>query len=162
MDTFVRLNPEDESPEGLLDPENQVSEPWGENEGGRCDKCGASGRTLHECESCAEEADPGCENCGGEVRYEAECPACKGSGRIDPDETRDGVSVFPDADGLYRYMLRRDADLRGSVLVRLEGEPTGEDDFDADEGAVLVRPRRIVASEPIDWDRVEEIREELA
>ena len=158
----MRLHPEDQDPERLLDPDEQVSEPWGENEGGRCDKCDGSGRTVHRCQSCAEEADPGCENCGGEVRYEDDCPACKGSGRLDPGEKRDGVSVFPDADGLYRYMVRRDADLAGSLIVRLEGEPTGEDDFDADEGAVLVRPTRIVCSEQVDWDRVEEIRAELA
>jgi hypothetical protein len=75
--------------------------------------------------------------------YEEECPACEGSGEID-DSERDGVSVFPDEEGLYRYMRRRDADLDGSLLVELEGEPSEDEDFDADEGALLIHPTRIV------------------
>jgi hypothetical protein len=51
--------------------------------------------------------------------------------------------VFPEEDGLYRYMLRRDADIENALLVELEGEPSGDEDFDADEGALLIRPRRI-------------------
>ena len=112
---------------------------------------------LHECESCKETVDEACPSCRGAVRYEGTCPACKGSGEIDETE-REGVSVFPDVDGLYRYMVKRDADLRGSLLVELEGEPADDEDFDADEGAVLVRPRRIVGREPVDWERVERLR----
>jgi hypothetical protein len=79
----------------------------------------------------------------GEVRYIGECPACEDSGEID-DSCRDGVSVFPDEDGLYHYILRRRGTLGGAVLVELEGEPTDDEDFDADEGALLARPTRIV------------------
>ena len=61
---WYRLHPEDEDPRRLLDPSEQYSEPWGE-----------------------DDAPP-----------------------------RDGVSVFPDEDALYRYMLDRDADVSGSVL----------------------------------------------
>ena len=74
------------------------------------------------------------------------------------DAQRNGVSVFPDEDGLYRYMLKREADLDGSKLVELEGEPSADEDFDADEGAVLVKPSRIVDVREPDLDRVEALR----
>lgn len=125
MTTWYRVHPANEDPERLLDPERQKSEPWGGTVYGRCEKCGGGGKTDHE---------------DGGVR---ECPACEGSGEID-DSERDGVSVFPDLDSLFRYMKKRDADLADSRIVCLEGEESDDRDFDADEGAVLVRPRRIV------------------
>jgi RecJ-like exonuclease len=162
METYYRVEPGDRDPEDLLDPENQETEPWSGTVQGRCDKCGGSGETEHECESCSDDdADPNCPACGGKVRYMDECPACEGSGRID-DSKRDGVSVFPDEDGLYRYMLKRDADLdERCQLVKLEGEESSDEDFDADEGALLVKPSRIIESGKPDWDRIEELREEL-
>ena len=162
METYFRVEPGDRDPEQLLDPENQQTEPWSGTVRGRCDKCGGSGETEHECESCsAGEPDPACPSCHGRVRYRAECPACEGSGEID-DSAREGISVFPDEDGLYRYMLRRDADLDEQCqLVELEGEQSEDEDFDADEGALLVHPRRIVATRPLDWDRIDAIRAEL-
>jgi len=144
LQRYFRLHPVDEDPERLLDPASQESKPWHGTIYGRCDKCGGVGRTEHECESCSVgQPDPGCPACGGRVRFVAECPACGGSGQVD-DSARDGVSVFPDEDGLYRYMVRRGADFGGACLVELEGEPTGDDDFDADEGALLIRPTRVV------------------
>ena len=116
---------------------------------------------MHECESCVHgRPQPDCPACGGEVRYRADCPACQGSGRVD-DSQRDGVSVFPNEDGLYRYMLRHDADLAGAKLVVLRGEPSGDEDFDADEGAVLVRPSSIVDTRAPNRRRIEELRREL-
>ncbi len=94
---------------------------------------------------------------GGEGRYLAECPACQGSGQID-DSQRDGVSVFPDEDGLYRYMIGRDGDVRDARLVVLEGEPSGDEDFDADEGAVLIRPTRVIEVRAPDLQRLDELR----
>jgi hypothetical protein len=129
--TFVRLHQEDDDPERLLDPERQRSEPWEGTIYGRCDKCRGSGETRHE--------DGRCE----------ECPACEGSGEID-DSEREGVSVFRDEESLYGYMVRRDADLSGSIVVELEGEESDDRDFDADEGALLVHPSRIVDRRPID------------
>ncbi len=162
METYYRVEPGDRDPEDLLDPENHQSEPWSGTVRGRCDKCGGSGETEHECESCkAGGADPNCPSCKGELRYVDTCPACEGSGEID-DSSREGVSVFPDEDGLYRYMIKRDADLdHNCQLVKLEGEQSQDEDFDADEGALLVRPRRIVESGELDWGRVERIRREL-
>ena len=158
MRSYFRLNRADDPPERLLDPDNQTSEPWGGTIYGRCDKCGGTGETEHECRSCTPtSADPGCPACHGEIRYMAECPACEGSGEID-DSSRDGVSVFPDLDGLYRYMAARGADVDGSRLVELEGEPTGDEDFDADEGALLVKPTRIVAVGEPDFERIQALR----
>ena len=163
METYYRVEPGDRDPEALLDPENQETEPWSGTVRGKCDKCGGDGETEHECESCKEDGpDSSCPACGGEVRYMDECPACEGSGEID-DSARDGVSVFPDEDGLYRYMIKRDADLNDNCqLVKLEGEQTQDEDFDADEGALLIRPRRVLESGKLDWDRVDELRRELA
>ena len=162
METYYRVEPGDRDPEDLLDPDNQETEPWSGTVRGKCDKCGGSGETEHECESCKDGTpDPNCPACGGEVRYTDECPACEGSGEID-DSARDGVSVFPDEDGLYRYMLKRDADLDDRCqLVELEGEESQDEDFDADEGALLVRPSKILDRGKLDWDRIDELREEL-
>src|SRR3954454_13342382 len=146
---YFRLHPENQDPQVLMEPENQVSRPWGGADHGPCDKCGGTGRTMFECASCSQRADPGCRHCGGEVEFEGECPTCKGTGEI-TDSQRRGVSVFPSADGLYRYMLRRDSDMSGSVLVELEGTESDDVDFDADEGALLVYPTRIVRTCPVD------------
>ena len=161
MRTYVRVDPPNEDPERLLDPDQQQSEPWSGTVYGRCDKCGGEGVTEHECESCkAGSADPSCPSCRGSVTWRGECPTCEGSGEID-DSSRDGVSVFPDEDGLYRYMLKRDADLDGCRLVELEGEQSPDEDFDADEGALLIRPTRVVDTRELDRERLEQIQGEL-
>jgi len=160
--TYFRLHPSDEDPGDLLGPDNQRSKPWGGADHGPCDKCGQTGRTTYRCESCkADAADPQCAFCSGRVEFEGECPTCKGSGEIS-DSERDGVSVFPDADALYRYMLRRDADMDGQTLVELEGRKADDVDFDADEGALLVHPTRIVRSARIDEGRIGELRRDVA
>ena len=162
MERYVRLHPAGGDPEDLLDPEKQQTEPWGGTIYGRCDKCGGSGQTDHECESCKESGPrEDCPSCGGQVSYSGECPACEGSGEID-DSSREGVSVFPDEDGLYRYMLKRDAEFDGSRLVELEGTPSEDEDFDADEGALLVEPEEIVDVRDVDRERIDVLREHAA
>jgi hypothetical protein len=162
MRTFFRIHPASEDPERLLDPERQQSEAWTPQRLGPCDKCGGSGETVHECESCnANAPDPSCPACHGELRYRDTCPACGGSGEID-ETTRDGVSVFPTEEGLYRYAVKRDAHLDDAVIVELEGAPATAEDFDADHGALLVRPTRIVARRPVDRDRIEAVARELS
>ena len=64
------------------------------------------------------------------------------------------MSVFPDEDGLYRYMVGRGADFEGCLVVELEGHESEDEDFDADEGALLVIPTRIVDTRPVDGNRL--------
>ena len=123
---------------------------------GRCDKCEGEGETWHDCASCEENGpDESCPSCGGERRYRDECPACEGSGYI-TDAQRRGVSVFPDEEGLYRYMVDRGADFGDCIVIELEGHESEDEDFDADEGALLVIPTAIVDTRPVDEDRLRE------
>ena len=75
------------------------------------------------------------------------CPSCEGDGQITRVE-RAGVSSFPTAVGLRRYLRERDVRLSGDVFLEMEGELSEDRDLDADEGAILVCPRRIVARLP--------------
>src|SRR5215211_4398763 len=134
MATYFRLHPEHEDPQELLEPENQISKPWGGVDHGPCDKCRATGR-------CTFRRDG--------RQYEDECPTCKGTGEITEPQRR-GVSVFRDPDTLYSYMLRRDTDMEDSKLVELEGTESDDVDYDADEGALLVFPTRIVRVVDVD------------
>jgi hypothetical protein len=103
----------------------------------------------HRCLSCIEaaEPDPNCVACGGRVEWVGTCPSCEGTGVITRVK-RAGISSFPTAAGLYRYLHERDADLTGDVFVEMEGTLSSDRDMDADEGAILVFPRRIVGRRP--------------
>lgn len=158
--TYFHCCSADADPQRLLDPERQFSEPWGASEdGSRCEKCGGEGVAPYECRSCLEVgAASACPACQGRVRFSETCPTCLGSGEI-TDTRRRGIAVFPTREGLYRYMAERDADVEGSVVVELEGELGEERDFDADSGALLICPRRIVAAQPVDVELVAAIRD---
>jgi hypothetical protein len=160
--TYFHCHPEGEDPGVLLDPDNQVSEPWGEPEHGPCDKCGGSGNTVYECFSCMEAgADPDCPACQGRVRFEQACPTCQGSGEIHRTR-RHGVAVFPSRAGLYRYLAwKNDAGVEGKVVVELAGKLSDDCDLDADHGALLVFPDRLVSVEPLDPEAVASIRERV-
>lgn len=54
-------------------------------------------------------------------------------------------------------MLRRDADMEGSIVVQVEGEESDDVDFDADEGALLVFPTRVVGTAPLDRERIAQL-----
>jgi hypothetical protein len=133
----------------LLDPSNQVSRPWGDDGRGSCEKCSGEGRVEHRCLSCLElgQPDPGCVACGGRLEWVDTCPSCEGDGLITRIE-RAGVSSFPTAAGLRRYLRERDADLSGDVIIEMRGELSEDRDLDADEGAILVFPKRIVGVSP--------------
>jgi hypothetical protein len=90
------------------------------------------------------EPDPDCVACCGKARWKDTCPSCEGTGEITRVE-RSGISSFPTLPGLIRYLHERDADLSGDVFVELEGELSDDRDLDADEGAILIMPSRIVA-----------------
>jgi hypothetical protein len=147
-------HPADEDPSKLLDPSNQVSTPWGDDDGrGPCEKCSGDGHVNHRCLSCIEagQPDPNCVACGGRVEWLGTCPSCEGTGTI-TRVTRAGISSFPTVAGLRRYLRERDADLSGDVLVEMEGTLSADRDLDADEGAILVFPRRILRRLPASTD----------
>jgi hypothetical protein len=144
--SYYRLWPDDENPEQLLDPSNQLSTPWGEPNHGPCDKCGGSGQTDHRCRSCVERgAEQDCPACQGRVEFRAVCPACEGDGVIDRT-VRDGVSVFPTVEGLCAYVAERGRDPDECAIIELVGELSPDTDLDADAGALLIRPTRVVGA----------------
>lgn len=153
-----RMNPTSEEPGRLLSEDGQWTEPWGSSEDGtRCDKCDGDGRTAHECWSCLlTGARPSCPVCSGRVRWEDDCPVCRGSGRVD-GKPRHGVSVFPTSEGLYHYMLMKEADLAACVIVELDARPAEDVDFDADQGAMLVIPTEILGCAGVDEELADEI-----
>lgn len=157
--TFFHCHPAGTDPGELLDSEQQVSEPWGEPNHGFCDKCDGSGATVYKCFSCMEAgADPDCPACQGRVRFEQTCPTCGGSGEINRTQRR-GVAVFPRREGLYRYLAwKNDAEVGGKVVVELVGALSDDRDLDADHGALLVFPDRVVSVEPLDPALVDSIR----
>jgi hypothetical protein len=158
---FFHCCPADSDPKSLLDPDRQFTEPWGSDDHGPCDKCEGGGVALYVCRSCAEAgAESGCPACGGRVRFEETCPACGGEGFID-HTVRRGIAVFPRRQGLYRYLAERDDEPDGKMVVGVEGEISEERDLDADAGALLVLPRRVVEIEPLDVELVDAIRERL-
>lgn len=144
---------------GLLDPEQQFTEPWGSEDCGPCDKCGTAGIVLYECRSCLERgARADCPACQGRVRFRDTCPACLGDGHIDHTR-RAGIAVFPAREGLYRYLAEKNARVEGKVVVELEGRLSEEHDLDADAGALLLMPERIVEAVPLDTRLIAAIRE---
>jgi len=147
---YFHRQPADEDPAELLDPDNQWSTPWGSPDHGRCDKCGGSGQTDWQCLSCHDQGRSDCPSCQGRVRYVDRCPTCEGSGEITRTRRR-GVSAFPTIEGLYRYLAGEDPSrLDDAVIVELEGELSGDEDLDADQGALLVLPQGIVRVHEID------------
>jgi hypothetical protein len=157
-----RMNPTREDPELLLIPTHQWTEPWGGADSGVCDKCAGEGRKDHACWSCLLTApDPACPACRAAVRWQAPCPVCRGAGEID-GRSRHGVSVLPTIEGLYRYMIAHDADLERCVVAELEALRSSDVDFDADEGALLVIPTRIIRTSPVDRELVERVRTRAA
>lgn len=156
--TYFHCCSADAAPERLLDPAQQFTEPWGSADHGRCDKCGGEGVTLYECRSCLE-AGPrsGCPACQGRVRFRETCPTCLGDGHIDRTR-RAGIAVFPTREGLYRYLAEKNARIEDKVIVELEGRLSHERDLDADAGALLLLPERIVETSPLDTRLIEAIR----
>jgi hypothetical protein len=162
MRTFFHTCPASTDPVTLLDPERQFSTPWGSPDHGGCDKCGGEGTVRYECKSCLERgAEEDCPACEGRVHFAGVCPACEGTGTIDRTRRR-GISVFPALPGLYRYLAERDhAKVDDRVVVELEGDLSEDPDLDADAGALLLHPSRVVAVEPLRRDLVDELRARL-
>lgn len=157
--TYFHCCAADADPQRILDPDRQFIEPWGAAEQGLCDKCGASGEALYECRSCLEAGPRSeCPACQGRVRFRATCPTCLGDGRID-HLRRSGIAVFPTREGLYRYLAEKNASVEGKMVVALEGRLSDEPDLDADAGALLLLPERIVEVGPLDTGLIAAIRD---
>jgi hypothetical protein len=156
------MNPSSEEPSRLLTDEGQWTEPWGGSGNGEpCDKCEGAGETQYECWSCLlAGVRDSCPVCAGQVEWRDRCPVCRGTGEVD-GEPRRGVSVFPELEGLYHYMIVKEADLDDCVVVELEASTAEEADFDADQGAMLVIPTEIKGCKPVDVDLAERIEAEV-
>jgi hypothetical protein len=142
----------------LLAPDRQLTEPWGSDDPHRCDKCGTGGVILYECRSCLERGSRAdCPACQGRVRFRETCPACLGEGHVDHTR-RSGIAVFPAREGLYRYQAEKNASIEGRLVVELEGRLGDERDLDADAGALLLLPERIVEAVPLDKRLIAAIR----
>lgn len=160
--TYFHSCPVEADPQSLVDPEHQFTTPWGEPNHGPCDKCEGGGRVRYECKSCLEDgADADCPACEGRIHFEGLCPACEGDGTIDRTKRR-GIAVFPSRAGLYRYLAERDADVGGRVLVELEGDLGDDGDLDADAGALLLHPTRVVSVRRFDPELLEDVRRRVA
>ena len=91
------------------------------------------------------------------MEFDDACPACEGSGEIGRTK-RSGVSVFPTDEGLYRYLVEQKAELENTIVVEVAGELSSDRDLDADSGALLVHPRKIVSCRPVYQARITEAR----
>jgi len=161
MKSFFHCCSIDADPAELLDSEQHFTEPWGSAGHGRCDKCGGAGQADYRCLSCLERGrEPECPACRGRVEFLGACPACEGSGEINRTRRR-GIAVFPSREGLYRYLVERDAELGGKVIVEIAGQPSEDLDLDADCGALLVFPEQIREVRPLDLDLAASVRRRL-
>lgn len=146
MVTYYRIHDTERcAPADLLLAEHQTSSVWVGAAERRCPGCGGAGVLLTEVDP-DDDDDTGVETCDD----------CDGEGRI-TIETQDGVSVCRSLRGLIGYLSQRSFYVAPSVLlVALEGEEVDDDqDVDADAGAVLVRPTRIVRVEPLPQEILE-------
>ncbi len=161
MRTYFHCCALDDDHQQLLDPARHFTEPWGSSDHGGCDKCGGLGEVDYACRSCLERgAEPDCPACEGRVEFRGTCPACEGSGRIDRTR-RKGLAVFPTREGLYRYLVERDAELEGRAVVELAGTLSPDLDLDADSGSLLLFPERVLESRPLDLEIADSLRRRL-
>ena len=68
------------------------------------------------------------------------------------------MSAFPTEEGLYRYLVEKEAELDDSIVVEVSGTLSSDRDLDADSGAILVRPRAIESWGPVNLARIAEVR----
>jgi hypothetical protein len=150
METYYRIQSADRDAAELLNPTHWVSRIWSDQPAEvTCPDC-VDGRVHVECPSWCDCGYPHHES------YET----CHGRGYLHEYERAGGVSCCRTLGELYAYFRGRDADLDGAVVVKLEGEVAEVEDFDAEHGAVLVRPTRIVDVGPLnEWDHVYQLAE---
>lgn len=133
MSTWYRIQDADRDPQSLLDPATWVSATW------------VSATWTPDREQC-----PACDGAGSVPGDEDDdgffCQACDGHGDI-ARQPRRGVSACATIGELARYMDGHWGDVRGTVIIELEGDLSDDDDHDDD--AVLVLPERIVSVTPV-------------
>lgn len=121
-------------PEDLLLPENQVSRVWIGAVYRKCDACSGMGTDWSD-----------------EIEDTVSCDHCGGAGEIQIEQ-QSGVSACRSLDDLREYFADRGAYIDGdTVVVEMEGDEADDEDVDVDaaEGAVLIRPTRIVRTLPV-------------
>jgi hypothetical protein len=149
METFYRIQERGRDPLALLDPESWVSRIWTGYAERECSTCRTTGRVRCSCADVDECESSGCDG-------SQSCDDCRGAGYVEDTERRGGVSCCRTYEELMTYFGRRDAALEDTVLVVLEGAESDIEDFDAEEGAVLVRPARIVKVRDFDPQEVQQ------
>jgi hypothetical protein len=146
-----------EDPAQLLDPAHQWSMLLGTPVHGPCVRCRSARLVEYHCCACLQAPlGRACPACAGLIQFVDVCPVCEGAGTIGRPRRR-GVSVFPTADGLYRYIAEQDVD-GDDCIVELEGPLSGDRDLDADAGALLILPTRVVATHPFQLGRLAAVR----
>jgi hypothetical protein len=130
--TYYRIERADLDHDRLLLPEHQRSTIWVGWVQETCEECRGEGEAWITDDDCWDT-----------------CPSCSGFGCIDKSE-QEGVSCCQTIAGLIEYFRSREAAIDEHVIVEMIGVETGERDYDADAGAVLIRPTTIVSITPLD------------
>ena len=151
MTTYWRIESRSLDPERLLDADEQVSTVWVGVVYRGCQHCDGTGTHLVDC--CDDED---CPCCGGIGTRLDDCGECDGRGEH-AIGSQQGVSVCRSRESLIGYLAGRSPSLAGVHLVEMEGEECDEEDIDADEGAVLIRPTRIVRISTLTYNEAAEI-----
>jgi hypothetical protein len=120
--TWYRIQDAARDPQALLDPARWVSSTWQPREA-TCPACHGYG--------------PG---------WDEGCDTCQARGTV-TEGPRRGVSVCRTVRELAAYAEGARMDLRGCVMIELEG--SASDDEDHDPGAELVFPARVVSVVPV-------------
>lgn len=133
MTRYYRIQPADRDTTDLLDPERQYSAPWH----------GGIERPCPTCTDIDATHDP------------ADCTDCDGHQWV--EDIRDGISACDSLDALYAYWQVAGGDLDDAVIVEMDATRSTDRDHDADLGAVLVHPYRIVSVTPVTDEIAEQI-----
>lgn len=140
--TFFRIQPASRPVEQLLDESTWQCTVWSDTPAYRkCDTC----RGLRDVYS-------------PDFDDYLPCETCNGQGEV--EDIRYGVSACVTMERLYNYFAGRDGNLDDCVVVELEADFADDDDFDTEDGADLVYPRRIISVRPLDDDDRAAIEEE--
>lgn len=134
---YYRIQDANKNPQDLLNPSNWESTVWTGEVYKKCEACNGAGEIVLRNEDGKPKSDG-----YGDIETEP-CEICNGDREV-KDNTRHGISCCESLQQLENYFETRSADLANVVVVAFEGRESDEEDWDADEGAVLVFPSKIV------------------